>query len=144
MKIYIWSKKNVLQFNNHYGESLVVVLAEDSQQAIQLVREKYPMEWEEIQGLEKYFDLMGPLSHPTHIFHSFYQESKKIRIGGSFDNDILPGFTDVWVMLMADYDRAKNQHIEEVYLKGGYGEHSVQPEEFELTNNLIFVSRAAD
>lgn len=115
MKVFVWNEDNVKNFAHFYGTSQVVVIAETKEKAIDMVLEKKPWVYLQIQ-------------------HYWYYEIPQVETNKIDENKNHLQFSLEYAKLF------KRLFVKE----DGYTEKASQPLIYELDKELIFVSEAAD
>ena len=148
MNLYVWSKDNFPEFDNFYGESMLCVVALDAQNAIKQVKDHCAENldlWHLIQGTHKQDKELGTWSYPTHPLHKYYLEDRSLRSRGGMGT-ITRGNAAVAKLNIDDSKRTWHQWLLDNYIDPttGYGLFATVPQEFDLTTELLLLSRASD
>jgi hypothetical protein len=148
MKLYVWDKNNLDDFDNYYGESMLCVAAPDAKRAVEIVKEYCAEDlslWHLIQQTARMDKEMGTWTYPSHPMYQFYLQDRSLRSRGGLGT-ITRGNSAVWKLMREEYERAWHTWVINNYIDPitGYGTHAVLPQEFDLTQEVLLISRAAD
>lgn len=149
--MYIWNKNNFSRFNNFYGDSMAVILAENPKRAAEIFKENDPDSYKSMQNFWFYVDEA----------EAWYIDLMKIKYGEDLTKRKM--CRDKWSCRVnvdeLSYDSYLKgvahsdpkyyndifAYIEQNKVKeDGYTEHAYRPIEKELDQEIYLTSRASD